>query len=171
MPEIMRSGATFSSCKTYRYSLWRIWDEEKTPVVFIGLNPSTADEMKDDPTIRRCMGFARRWGYGGIYMVNLFAYRATSPRDLFAFKADPIGHNNDATLHHYTGMPCVLVVAAWGNHGTFLGRGLEVAQALKVSMHCFGYTKAGQPLHPLYQRSDAELQCYKLGPLWPKGAS
>ena len=72
----MKSHATFSSCKKYRYSLFRIWDEDKPLVLFIGLNPSTADEKEDDPTIRRCINFAKQWGYGGLIMGNLFAFRA-----------------------------------------------------------------------------------------------
>ena len=74
--------ANFSSCHKYRYSLYRIWDKKKKFVLFIGLNPSTADEGMDDPTIRRCSGYAQNWGYGGFMMVNLFAYRTTFPSNL-----------------------------------------------------------------------------------------
>ncbi|HDR1569813.1 TPA: DUF1643 domain-containing protein, partial [Pasteurella multocida] len=73
----MNNNAIFSDCGTYRYVLWRIWDTLLPRITFIGLNPSTADESNDDPTIRRCINFAKKWGYGGIYMVNLFAYRST----------------------------------------------------------------------------------------------
>ena len=72
-------NATFSSCRAYRYSLSRIWDKKKKLVLLIGLNPSTADEKVDDPTIRRCVNYAKNWGYGGFLMVNLFAYRTTLP--------------------------------------------------------------------------------------------
>jgi len=80
----MKSHATFSPCRKYRYSLFRIWDEDKSLVLFIGLNPSTADEKEDDPTIRRCINFAKQWGwgYGGLIMGNLFSFRATQPSDL-----------------------------------------------------------------------------------------
>lgn len=80
----MNKGAKFSDCRKYRYTLWRIWNESEPCVMFIGHNPSTADEKEDDPTIRRCINYSRDWGYGGLYMVNLFAYRATDPKDLIA---------------------------------------------------------------------------------------
>jgi hypothetical protein len=75
-------GAEFSDCGTYRYALWRTWNALQPGVLFVGLNPSTADATTDDPTIRRCIGFAKRWGYGGITMANVFAYRATDPREM-----------------------------------------------------------------------------------------
>ena len=78
----MNTGAIFSSDRIFRYILWRTWNEQNGHLMVIGLNPSTADETQDDPTIRRCVGFARQWGYGGLYMLNLFAYRATDPSEL-----------------------------------------------------------------------------------------
>lgn len=77
----MKTGANLSECRRYRFSLWRIWDEALPYALFIGLNPSTADETANDPTITRCINFAKDWGYGGIYMANLFAYRATDPSE------------------------------------------------------------------------------------------
>lgn len=93
----MKKTAKLSDCRTYRYELWRTWDESKPYAMFIGLNPSTADETEDDPTIRRCINFAKTWGYGGLCMTNLFAYRATQPEDMKR-ASDPIGNKNDETL-------------------------------------------------------------------------
>lgn len=84
----MKSDAELSKCRTYRYALWRTWDESKPFAMFVGLNPSTADELEDDPTIRRCINFSKLWGYGGLCMVNLFAYRATDPTALFLVAVD-----------------------------------------------------------------------------------
>ena len=100
---LMKSGAELSEDqdRKYRYALWRIWDENKPYVLFIGLNPSTADETKDDPTVRRCIGFTQSWKkYGGVYLANLFAYRATNPRELEVV-ADPIGPGNDECVDRY----------------------------------------------------------------------
>ena len=86
-------GATFSPCRTWRYSLWRIWQPGKPYVVFIGLNPSTATEVEDDPTIRRCIRYAQDWDYGGLYMLNVFALRSTDPKALYRH-SDPKGPDN-----------------------------------------------------------------------------
>jgi hypothetical protein len=96
--------------------------------MIIGLNPSTADEIDDDPTIRRCIAFAKSWGYGGLYMANLFAFRATEPADLFAAN-DPIGSGNDEWLCNLS-KDAGVVVAAWGNHGSHLGRSREVMRLI-----------------------------------------
>jgi len=146
------SGATFSDCRTYRYVLWRQWEPEAGFVAWIGLNPSTADETKDDPTIRRCIRFAKDWGYGGIYMLNLFAFRATKPADMKAAEF-PVGAMNDTTLVDYA-KKSQLVIAAWGFHGDYLGRAWTVTDFLPVHsgrvLHCLGTTKDGHPKHPLY---------------------
>src|SRR4028119_2392792 len=91
-------GAIFDPTRTYRYALWRTWDAARPPVAFVLLNPSTADARRDDPTIRRCANFARTWGFGGLEVVNLFAFRATHPTDLKC-AADPVGPQNDVHLH------------------------------------------------------------------------
>ena len=91
----MEKGARFSESRTHRYALWRIWEKGAPMVMFVGLNPSTADETQDDPTIRRCIDFAKRWGYGGLYMLNIFAFRATNPKDMKA-AADPVGPDRAA---------------------------------------------------------------------------
>jgi hypothetical protein len=120
-------NATFSDCRKFRYTLTRVWDETKPIVAFIGLNPSTADESVDDPTIRRCIGFAKSWGYGGLLMLNLYAYRATKPADMWAARKRGIdiigGQRNwvDSLKEHSA--DCACVVAAWGNHGARRGGG------------------------------------------------
>lgn len=150
-PAATEASAVFSPCRTWRYELRRAWDASLPLVTFVGLNPSTADETRDDPTIRRCIGFAKRWGYGSIVMVNLFAFRATDPRDMRA-AADPVGPENDARLGGVRG----LVIAAWGTGGAFRGRG-EAVRSLFGSVYALGLTKDGYPRHPLYVRGDAEL--------------
>jgi hypothetical protein len=144
----MHRGAEFSPCRRYRYALLRGWERQKGYAMFIGLNPSTADETVDDPTIRRCMGFARAWGYGALCMVNLFAYRATQPADMLA-QADPVGPLNDVYLTHLAASADV-VVAAWGNHGQHLERDQRVRGLLGQQLHYLRLTKDGHPGHPLY---------------------
>lgn len=144
----------------YRYSLSRIWDESLPPLTVIGLNPSTADETEDDPTIRRCVGYAKAWGLGGLIMLNLFAYRATNPQEMKA-APDPIGPDNDAFLR--VGADGVFL-AAWGAHGAFRGRGDSVRRLLwNRPLYCLGVTHKGEPKHPLYLRAD--LQPVPLQPL------
>lgn len=145
-PEAMERGATFSPCGLYRYSLWRKW-ESGPMCVFIGLNPSTADATLDDPTIRRCLGFSKAWGFSGLLMLNLFAYRATDPADMKAAK-DPIGPDNDQALH-FAHSNTTTVIAAWGTHGTFKGRDQQV-RAMLPRLHYLRLTKDGHPAHPLY---------------------
>lgn len=112
----MVRGAKLSDDRLYRYGLWRKWDD-RPKVMFIGLNPSTADEVEDDPTIRRCIGFANSWGYGGIVVANLFGFRATDPTALQK-ATDPIGPENDEWLYRLAD-EAALVVGAWGNGGLF----------------------------------------------------
>lgn len=123
--------------------------------MFVGLNPSTADEVEDDRTIQRCVNFAKRWGYGSLCMVNLFAYRATSPKAMLAH-ADPIGVDNDRWLVEFADDAAV-VVAAWGASGTHLQRDQAVIRLLAGKLSCLGRTKGGHPRHPLYVRADANL--------------
>ena len=150
MSAILESSATFSSCRTYRYSLWRRWGApEQGYAMFIGLNPSTADEVEDDPTVRRCIQFAKDWGYGALCMTNLFAFRATDPAVMRAH-TEPVGPDTDAVLTDLAKSAGV-VVAAWGNHGSHSARDRQVI-ALLPNLHCLKVTKAGQPSHPLYLR-------------------
>ena len=153
----MKKQATFSSCRKYRYSLFRIWDEDKSLVLFIGLNPSTADEKEDDPTIRRCINFAKQWDYGGLIMGNLFAYRATQPSDLKQ-AIEPIGKENDKIIVELSKRADITVVA-WGNDGYLHNRDKEVLKLLTNPM-CLKINKSGQPAHPLYQPKNLVLSPY-----------
>lgn len=145
------AGAELSTCRRYRYSLWRLWDSSKPYVLFVGLNPSTADEYEDDPTLLKCIQYATKWGYGGLYMANLFAFRATQPEDLF--KADnPIGDKNDDWIKRLNNK-AAMTVAAWGNHGLFMGRSSDIKPQLK-SLYFLKLNKTGEPAHPLYLRSN-----------------
>jgi len=120
-------------------------------VAFLGLNPSTADETQDDPTVRRCLGYAKQWGYGRMVMLNIFAFRATDPRVMKA-APDPVGPENDRYLLEAS-RRAHLVVAAWGNHGAFRGRSKRVVEMLRqagVELRCLKLTGQGEPGHPLY---------------------
>ncbi len=143
----MRTGAMLSPCRTYRYDLWRTWLGGNGYAMFVGLNPSTADETEDDPTIRRCTAFAKAWGYAGLCMTNLFAYRATAPRDMMR-ASDPVGPQNDEILCSRAEEARV-VVAAWGVHGTY-GSRHEAVRAMLPKLHYLRLTKGGHPGHPLY---------------------
>ena len=148
----LEGSAVLSPCRLFRYSLWRRWDDPaKGYAMFVGLNPSTADETMDDPTIRRCIGFAKAWGYAGLCMTNLFAFRATEPSDM-RDACEPVGTENDETLKNLA-RDASIVVAAWGTNGTFLGRDSEV-RTLLPNLHCLRLTKAGHPSHPLYLPGD-----------------
>ncbi|MEZ9153267.1 DUF1643 domain-containing protein [Vibrio sp. F13] len=146
----MKKTARLSDCSTYRYELWRTWDESKPYAMFIGLNPSTADETEDDPTIRRCINLAKSWGYGGLCMANLFAYRATQPEDMKR-ATNPIGDENDETLTRLSKSAGV-IVGAWGNDGVFLNRSEDV-RALVPEINVLKVNKSGEPAHPLYLKS------------------
>lgn len=151
------SGATFSPDRIYRYLLWR---PGKRPRAYCMLNPSTADELKDDPTIRRCRKFAESHGYDGVVIANAFAYRATKPRALYDL-ADPIGPENDAAILRAAELGGGTIVCAWGAHGKLRGRGLAVIAMLRAAGHtvkAFGFTKDGYPWHPLYLPGDLQLQ-------------
>jgi len=152
-------GAEFSDCRRYRYVLWRRWNFQSyaNQVMFIGLNPSTADEMEDDPTIRRCVGFAKDWGYGGILMLNAYAFHSTDPKGLKAV-IDPVGPQNDEALG-YRRSQCGLVIAAWGSHCS-PDREMQVCQAIGKVIHCLGRTKSGKPKHPLYLKADTKPDVY-----------
>ncbi len=143
----MKNTAELSECRNYRYALWRTWDESKPIVMFIALNPSTADETNDDPTLTRCINFAKSWGYGGVCMANLFAFRATEPKDMKAVK-DPIGSKNDAWLLKLV-KDAELVVGAWGNDGSFIKRSKQIVELIP-QLHCLKVNKSGEPAHPLY---------------------
>jgi hypothetical protein len=154
---LVNKNAIFSDCRKYRYALSRTWNGKKKTILFIGLNPSTADEKIDDPTIRRCINYAQNWGYGSLLMVNLFAYRATLPSELKNVK-NPIGNDNDLHILELS-KKADLTVAAWGNEGFLLNRD-KVVKKLIPNLMCLKINKSGQPAHPLYQKKDLKLIKY-----------
>jgi hypothetical protein len=151
--------ARFDRTRRYRYRLRRDWQPAPRRVTFIMLNPSTADARVLDPTLRRCIGFAKAWGFGGIDVVNLFGWRATSPRALRSI-ADPVGRGNDAAIRVAL-RDASLAVAGWG--GDLLARGRAVvvqrmAEDRGMPLACLGLTTSGQPRHPLYVPGSTPLQ-------------
>jgi len=153
----MEKSAVFSGCRTYRYALWRWWNLTKPYAMFIGLNPSTADETEDDPTIRRCIRFAKDWGYGGLCMTNLFALRATDPKFMMGHPS-PVGPGNTQWINNLAAFAGV-VVFAWGTHGGFEERDILITEILGKGK-CLGKTKNGHPRHPLYLKADTKLEPY-----------
>ncbi len=161
----MQRSAVFSPCRKFRYSLSRAWDCDLSTVMFVGLNPSTADDQRDDPTVRRCIGFARDWGFGSLVLVNLFAYRATNPSDLLLV-ANPIGPANDASILKNL-KSAARIVVAWGIHGSYLDRDQHVLSLLPQA-DCFGVTQNGAPRHPLYLASKTRLRPYSIDSVDPQ---
>lgn len=153
----MQTGAEFDPTGCYRYLLWRSWDEQAGRVGFVMLNPSRADAIVNDPTLRRCLGFARSWGYGALEVVNLFAYCSANPTALCRV-ADPIGSENDRYLEAFS-QRVDQIILAWGNGGALQARDRVVVPLLdgRKSASCLGITKLGQPRHPLYVRRDVQL--------------
>lgn len=143
----MKKHGVITRDSVYRYSLTRIWDTCKPVVCWIMLNPSTADAETDDPTIRRCISFSASWGYGGIVVVNLFAYRTTFPSELRKV-ACPVGKFNDFYINYHA-IKSELVVCAWGNHGSYMDRSRKVLQSLSGATF-LKRTNSGEPMHPLY---------------------
>lgn len=149
----VRRDAVASADGRYRYRLTRTWDADRPTIAFVMLNPSTADASADDPTIRRCLGYATEWGYGSLLVGNLFAARATDP-DRLAGLADPVGPENDEHLlaiHEAARR----TVVAWGARGTLRDRWRAVLDMLAGELVALDTTKGGQPVHPLYQPADA----------------
>jgi hypothetical protein len=146
----VKTGAIFDPTGAYRYLLWREWNPGGRRIAFVMLNPSTADANSNDPTIRRCIGLARRWDYGALEVVNLFAYRATHARELRTVD-DPVGPENDGYILDVCGR-VESILLAWGNHGTLLNRDREILRLLSGhdNLYCLHMTRAGQPRHPLY---------------------
>ena len=153
-----KNAAEFSPDRRYRYTLRRQWDDALPYCLFVMLNPSTADATHDDPTIRRCSGFAKAWGFGGLHVVNLSPLRATDPKELLA-----AGRESDAVwdenLEHiwYKAQTSNMVIAAWGVHGAAENRDSRVMGELRENVgivYCLGLTKDGHPKHPLYLKAD-----------------
>lgn len=169
------SGAEFwnsSPRPAYRDLLWRIWDDGKTKCVFIMLNPSIADAHANDPTIKRCIGFARRLGYGGFYVVNLFSRISTDPNELRILHSGCL--NSPLAVHYvddafrYAKAKNAHIICGWGSHSILKDklRTLAIAataEAHDVRLYCLGINKDGNPKHPLYVKGDEPLK------RWPKG--
>jgi hypothetical protein len=152
----VRGSATFDPTRRYRYRLTRRWARGPR-VAFVMLDPNTADATKDDPTIRRCVGFARRWGFGSLVVVNLFGLCARHPREL-ARATDPVGPQNDRHVRRAV-RSADLVVCAWGALPLARARARELDGAFGgPRLRCLGLTKMGAPRHPLYLRSDTRLR-------------
>lgn len=154
----LSGSAEFSDCRKYRYCLARYFHDRpcnsKKAVMFVMLNPSTADADADDPTIRRCIGFARQWGFDRLLVANLFAWQATDPKEIMR-AADPIGPENDKFIERMT-REAELTVCAWGKDGSFMGRAAAVLEMLSFPM-ALKLNQDGSPAHPLYQPAESIL--------------
>jgi hypothetical protein len=145
------SVAVYSDCERYRYLLTRVWDPDGAKALFVMLNPSTATEVQNDPTVERCERRARALGFGAFRVCNIFAFRATDPK-VMRRAADPVGPANDAAIRE----SCFwadIIVCAWGTHGAHLGRGPEVERLMRATgrpLNHLGLTQDGHPKHPLY---------------------
>ncbi len=158
----MQKGAVLDKTGLYRYSLWREWSINTPKLVFIMLNPSKADANIDDPTLRRCIGFAKSWGFGSLLVINLFAYRSAKPSELRQVN-DPVGAQNDRYLKKAI-KSADKVVVAWGNNGKLMQRDQAVLKFLSknnLQPYCLGITKTGYPRHPLYVESCTKLGIYQ----------
>ena len=156
-----QAGARFSRCRRWRTLLWRRWDAARPVANFLMLNPSTADEVRLDPSCTRARVYAERWGFGGLIITNLFAWRATDPGEMKAVR-DPVGRGNDAAILA-AAREAVLVVCAWGNHGVHLGRSRRVVSLLRsagIDLHVLKMNACGEPAHPLYLRGSLRPQAW-----------
>jgi len=154
------AGAIFDQSRAYRYALWRDWTppwrQQPCTVAFVMLNPSTADHEQLDPTVRRCVGFAKRWGYDRLHVVNLFALRSTRPGAL-SYHHDPIGPDNDLYLQLYARDQADLAIAAWGAQPLAAGSLERVTELLRPrAVRVLGLTKSGEPRHPRYMPADCD---------------
>jgi hypothetical protein len=156
------AGAQFSEDRTYRYRLWRRWDSGNS-VCFCMLNPSTANEHELDPTLRRCVGFARQWGYAAIEVVNLFALVSADPK-LLTGHPDPVGPLNDQVLSDVFGRSAMVVVG-WGAFAAAKARHQAIRTLLAegaVTPRCLGTTSSGHPRHPLYLKRDTPIVAWEV---------
>lgn len=160
------SVAVYSDCERYRYLLTRVWDETRPRALFVMLNPSTATEVQNDPTVERCERRARTLGFGAFRVTNIFAWRATDPKEMQA-QPDPVGPGNDQAIRDsldWASGPEDRIICAWGAHGKHLDRGAAVERLLRQSgrdLHNLGLTKAGAPKHPLYIGYDRQPELWE----------
>lgn len=160
----LERDAVLSDCKRYRYLLRRTWDHDLLRVLFITLNPSTADAEVDDATIQSCVRLAKGWGAGSIEVVNLFGWRATKPEEL-SRADDPVGPRNDGIAEAAVNR-CDLCICAWGAHPMAVGRDKTMWHLVKrhrPAAFCLGVTKPGAPKHPLYIKTGTPLRNYHPG--------
>lgn len=150
------AGAVFSDCENYRYRLWRVWDTSKPKLCFVMLNPSTATHEVLDPTVSRCKKRAETLGYGGLEVVNIFAYRSTYPVDLYTWSTlgrNPVGEGNGSFISRVA-HECEKVICAWGTVGKFLQMGDTTRSLLQQyhpeKTHYLKLNSDGSPAHPLY---------------------
>jgi len=156
-PRYIQKDAIFSPCKAYRYTLSRKWNsspDKEGYTLFVMLNPSTADENILDPTVRRCLYYTIKWGYGDMHVCNIFALRSTNPKRLYE-SIDPIGQENDKYICNEV-KNANIVIAAWGSHGKYKNRGNEVMKMISTikDVHYLKLTKENIPCHPLYLKGD-----------------
>ena len=154
---MMASGALFSPCRNYRYALWRQWDVNKPWVGFIGLNPSTANENTNDPTLKKVIKFASDWDYGGVYMLNLFAWVTPHPHELYSL-SDPVGDNHQHLFRFAN--RCQEIIFAWGaSPKAQVQAGTLIARFPRAKVLCLN--KGGSPRHPLYVAADTRPVRYR----------
>jgi hypothetical protein len=164
MDLFINTGALFTPSNKHRIVLWRIWDIEKPTILFIGLNPSTANEVSDDPTIRRVRRFATDWGFGGIYMMNCYTLVSSNPDDLRNSEVKWVQSlhkiQNDVYLKSYAKL-CEKIVFAWGSFSIVkeYGRDVELSKMFPDA-YCLGKNANGSPKHPLYLKADTKLEKY-----------
>lgn len=143
--------AIYSDCEKYRFQLSIIWDRTKPSINFLMLNPSTATEKENDPTVEGCEQRARAWRFGGLVVTNIFAIRATDPREMLSHP-EPVGPGNDYFIIE-SARECAQTVAAWGNHGSHKSRStavLEMLRTYEIKTWALAVNKTGEPKHPLY---------------------
>lgn len=156
------AGARFSACRRWRTLLWRRWDSARPVANFLMLNPSTADEQRLDPSCTRARIYAQKWGFGGLIVTNLFAWRATDPAEMKSAHR-PVGNGNDAAILS-AAREAKLIVCAWGNHGAHLGRSGQVISLLReagIDLHFLKMNACGEPAHPLYLRGSLRPRPWK----------
>lgn len=158
-------SAQFDRTGRYRFSLHRRWETGQGLATFVMLNPSSADHQKNDPTISRCIQLSRHWGFSGLNVVNLFAYRTASPAHLRKI-VRPIGKENDSHILA-NARSASRIILGWGNHGCWKERDQHVISLLAdFDLWCIGITKSGQPKHPLYATANIELRKFERPETW-----